>query len=153
MIVDNIRLSEKAKDQLIKLKRLTGIKNWNVLCRWALCASLAEESKPAMAKIPADSSVEMTWKVFGGRDQEVYAALVKARCIRDGLDTKPETLALQFRLHLHRGIGYLVGDKKLTSIEALLEKALQDSSKDRNQELPDDIITSLIAPALDTVAP
>ena len=32
-ILDNIRLSQKAKDQLIRLKRHTGIEHWNVLCR------------------------------------------------------------------------------------------------------------------------
>ncbi|WP_435947067.1 DndE family protein [Dryocola sp. BD586] len=34
MSIDNVRLSEKAKQQLITLKRRTGIENWNVLCRW-----------------------------------------------------------------------------------------------------------------------
>ena len=37
--IDHIRLSQQAKDQLIKLKRVTGIEHWNVLCRWALCVS------------------------------------------------------------------------------------------------------------------
>jgi DNA sulfur modification protein DndE len=30
-----------------------------------------------------------------------------------------ETLAQQFRLHLHRGIGYLVGDPQLTDVAGL----------------------------------
>jgi len=64
--IDHIRLSQQAKDQLIKLKRVTGIEHWNVLCRWALCVSLAESSIPPAAKIPSDSNVEMSWKVFGG---------------------------------------------------------------------------------------
>ena len=36
MAIEHIRVSQHAKDQLIRLKRVTGIKNWNVLCRWAL---------------------------------------------------------------------------------------------------------------------
>ena len=36
MAVEHIRLSKQAKNQLIKLKRVTGIEHWNVLCRWAL---------------------------------------------------------------------------------------------------------------------
>lgn len=67
MAIDYIRLSQQGKDQLIKLKRYTGIEHWNVLCRWAFCLSLSEPSVPPNAKIPADSNVEMTWKVFGGR--------------------------------------------------------------------------------------
>jgi DNA sulfur modification protein DndE len=117
--VEHIKLSQQAKEQLIKLKRVTGIKNWNVLCRWAFCVSLAEPTPPAKLKIPADSSVEMTWKVFGGEHADIYAALLRQRCLDDGLDATDEVLATQFRLHLHRGIGYLFADKKIRNITGL----------------------------------
>ena len=120
MAIEHIRLSRQAKDQLIKLKRITGIEHWNVLCRWALCLSLAEQSVPPQSKILADSNVEMSWKVFGGRYADLYIALVKERCVRDGLGTDPDTVAQQFRLHLHRGISYLAGNKKLRKIEDLV---------------------------------
>lgn len=111
MFVEHIRISQHARDRLVKLKRQTGIKHWNVLCRWAFALSLAEPTPPPKARIPTDSNLEMSWKVFGGAYHEVYAALMKQRCIRDGLDTSNETLARQFRLHLHRGIGYLAAEK------------------------------------------
>ncbi|MBB04752.1 DNA sulfur modification protein DndE [Pseudooceanicola sp. C21-150M6] len=120
MAIEHIRLSQQAKDQLIKLKRVTGIEHWNVLCRWALCVSLAEQSVPPQAKIPADSNVEMSWKVFGGRYADLYIALVKERCVRDGLGVDAETVAQQFRLHLHRGISYLAGNKELRKIDDLV---------------------------------
>lgn len=123
MAIEHIRLSQKAKDQLIKLKRVTGIEHWNVLCRWALCVSLAEQSTPPQSKIPSDSNVEMSWKVFGGRYADLYMALVKERCVRDGLGVDADTLAQQFRLHLHRGISYLSGNKELKSIDDLLSLA------------------------------
>jgi DNA sulfur modification protein DndE len=121
--IEHIRLSQQAKEQLIKLKRVTGIEHWNTLCRWALCVSLAEGSIPPPAKIPADSNVEMSWKIFGGRYADLYLALIKERCLRDRLDTDPETLAQQFRLHLHRGISYLAANKKLRKIEDLIALA------------------------------
>lgn len=124
MAVDHIRLSRQAKDQLIKLKRVTGIEQWNVLCRWAFCVSLAEPSVPPPARIPADSNVEMSWRVFGGRHADLYLALLKERCLRDGLDVDPETLAQQFRLHLHRGISYLFGNKELRKVDDLIALAL-----------------------------
>lgn len=124
MAVEHIRLSQQAKDQLIKLKRVTGIEHWNVLCRWALCVSLAEQSVPPTAKIPADSNVEMSWKVFGGRYADLYMALLKERCIRDGMRTNPEVLSQQFRLHLHRGISYLAGNKNLRKIDDLVSLAV-----------------------------
>lgn len=107
MFIDRIRLSQQAREQLIRVKRWTGIQNWNVLCRWAFCLSLAEPTVPPKTKVLTDSSVEMTWKVFGGAYEGVYLAVLKERCHRDGLGTSDEVLATQFRLHLHRGIGYL----------------------------------------------
>src|SRR6185436_2600223 len=96
--LEHIRVSERAKDQLARLKRPTGIQNRNVLCRWAFCVSLADASPPSPTKIPADSSVEMTWKVFGGPYDEIYLALLKERCQRDKLGISEAVLATQFRL-------------------------------------------------------
>lgn len=123
MAVEHIRLSQQGKDQLIKLKRVTGIEHWNVLCRWALCVSLAERSVPPSAKIPADSNVEMSWKIFGGRYADVYLALLKERCVRDGFGTDAETLSQQLRLHMHRGISYLAANKSLKKIDHLIALA------------------------------
>jgi DNA sulfur modification protein DndE len=123
MPFDYIRVSEKAKDQLVKLKRSTGIQHWNVLCRWAFCTSLAEPTIPSPTKIPADSSVEMTWKVFGGSYEEIYLALLRQRCQQDGLGITDEVLSTQFRLHLHRGIAYLAAEKRLKTIADLVRHA------------------------------
>lgn len=122
MAIEHIRLSQQAKDQLVKLKRATGIQNWNVLCRWAFCVSLAESSIPSPKRIPADSTVEMTWKTFGGAHHEIYYALLKERCHRDGLRMSDEVLTQQFRLHLHRGIGYLVADRRIKNVSGLVER-------------------------------
>ena len=124
MAVEYIRLSQQAKDHLVKLKRLTGIVHWNVLCRWALCVSLAEQSIPPPIKIPADSNVEMNWKIFGGRYADLYMMLLKERCVRDGLGVESDTIAQQFRLHLHRGISYLAGNKNIRGISDLVALAL-----------------------------
>lgn len=120
MAIEHIRLSQQAKDQLVKLKRVTGIKHWNVLCRWALCISFAEESIPSISTIPSDSNVEMSWKVFGGRYADIYMVLLKERCVQDGLGTDVDTLVQQFRLHLHRGISYLAGNRNVRSITDLI---------------------------------
>ena len=82
--------------------------------------SLSEQGIPATAKIPADSNIEMSWKVFGGRYADLYMTLLKERCARDGLGTDTEMLARQFRLHLHRGISYLAGNRALRTIADLV---------------------------------
>ena len=75
--IDTVRVSRRAKDQLVKLKRVTGIQHWNVLCRWGFCLSLSEPGVPPATEIPSDSNVEMSWRVFGGRHADLYMALLK----------------------------------------------------------------------------
>ena len=124
---DRIRLSQTAKDQLTKLKRITKIDQWNILCRWAFCRSLAEPTVPSPVPIPSDSNVEMTWRVFGGEMSDILLIALKQRCHNDGLGTERETLANQFRLHLHRGISYLAGDPNFKKIEDLISFAMQSA--------------------------
>ncbi|MBD2595428.1 DNA sulfur modification protein DndE [Nostoc spongiaeforme FACHB-130] len=124
--IERIKLSQTAKDQLQKLKRNTKIDQWNILCRWALCRSLAEPALPSPVPIPQDSNVEMAWRVFGGEMSDIFLLALKQRCHNDGLGTDKETLATQFRLHLHRGIGYLAGDPNIKKIEDLIELAIKD---------------------------
>ncbi|HEY9705249.1 MAG TPA: DNA sulfur modification protein DndE [Allocoleopsis sp.] len=121
--IANIILSQTAKEQLTKIKRITKIENWNILCRWAFCVSLAEPSMPSPAPIPADSNVSMTWKVFGGEISDILLLALKQRCANDKLTLDKETLAQQFRLHLHRGIGYIAGNTKIKNIEDLINLA------------------------------
>lgn len=124
-VVDVVRVDERAKVQLTTLKRRTGVKNWNVLCRWALCASLAETSPPAEQDIGTMSNVEMSWSTFGGATADLYAAVVRARCEIDGIDQTPEAVANQFRLHLHRGITYLVGHEETKTLSGLMSLAVR----------------------------
>ena len=68
----------------------------------------------------------MTWRVFGGRYADLYLAMLKERCRLDGLGIDDATLSQQFRLHLHRGIAYLAGNKKLRGIEDLVSMASRE---------------------------
>lgn len=123
-MIKHFRVSAQARDQLIRLKSKTGISQWNVLCRWALVVSLSEASVPTPVEIPADSNVEMTWQVFGGEHSELYWALLKARCAKDGLGLDDASVSQQFRLHLHRGIGYLATPNQTKNIGDLIKLAI-----------------------------
>lgn len=48
---------------------------------------------------------------------DLYMALLKERLLRDGMPLDAETLSQQFRLHLHRGIAYLAGNRELRKID------------------------------------
>lgn len=121
MIVKQIKLSQQEKEKLIRIKAKTGISQWNVLCRWALCWSLNDPTIPSGPDIASDSNVEMNWLTFGGDCHEIYDALVRQRCIEDGVDTDPATLVRYFRLHLNRGINYLSSKNGAQSCQKLLE--------------------------------
>jgi DNA sulfur modification protein DndE len=123
MSIKQVRVSSQAREQLIRLKTRTGIGHWNVICRWAFCLSLRQPSPPAPLDIVADSNVEMDWPVLGGEAHELYLALLKERCEQDGLGTADDVLARQFRLHLHRGIGYLAAPQVVRSIADLVRLA------------------------------
>ena len=124
MSIKQVRLSGQAKDQLIRLKTRTGITQWNILCRWAFCLSLKQPTPLTPIDVPEDSNVEMTWQVFGGEAQELYLALLKERCERDGLGTSDDVLLRQFRLHLHRGIGYLTMPHASYGLQEVVEALL-----------------------------
>lgn len=121
MIVDSVKLSEKAKNQLIGLKKKTGIENWNILCRWAFMLSLSEDSVPPHESIPADSNVEMTWKVFAGEYADLYTAMLMHRIYVDYGKIEESKVNYYSRLHLHRGISYLANN--VSNINELIKLA------------------------------
>lgn len=129
MIVKQFHLSVQDKERLSRLKGKTGIQNWNILCRWALCCSLQEKSVPVEVPKGEDSNVEISWYTFGGENYKIYEALIKARCIRDGLGTDEDTLAKYFYLHLSRGIGYLSGTNYIRSLEDLIRMVVKTGEK------------------------
>ncbi|MFD0900204.1 DNA sulfur modification protein DndE [Actinomadura sediminis] len=123
MSLDNVRLSQPAKDQLVKLKRITGIKNWNTLCRWALAISLQDPSQPLVRDINTDSNVEMTWKTFAGPYGDIYLALLRQRCLTDGQEPTEAHISHTLTIHIHRGIGHLAGRQGLKNIGDLISLA------------------------------
>lgn len=123
-MIETVRISQVAKDQLITLKRRTGLRHWNELARWAFCRSIAEPSPPTTQHEVDEWGIEMSWKTFCGTSGDAYIAVLRVRCAQDGLQPTDEEMARQFRLHLHRGIGYLVGDESTNSIATFLEGVL-----------------------------
>ena len=125
MIMKQIRLSQRSKEKLSRLKGKTGIKNWNILCRWALCYSLSEKTVPTV-EIPADSNLEISWYTFGGEYSDLYDALIRAWCIEMGLSTDNATLQKYFRLNLERGIAHLSGTGFIKSLDDLISLVVKE---------------------------
>jgi DNA sulfur modification protein DndE len=125
-MIETIKLSERAKNQLVTLKRKTGITNWNILCRWGFCVSLGEPSIPPIEKnLKLNSSIEMSWRIFGGKHADLYFALLVQRCKQDGFKLTNKNLNEQFKLHLHRGIAYLANNSKLNNVADMLALSIR----------------------------
>jgi DNA sulfur modification protein DndE len=116
--VQNIRISQRGKEALQRLKNRTGIQNWNVLCRWAVSASLAMETPPPRWFPQEESNIEMDWKTFAGDQADIISALVYLSAEKHG-ESKPEALNAFFRAHLERGINAIQNVRKLSGVAQL----------------------------------
>lgn len=125
---ETVRISQQGRDQLIKLKRATGIEHWNTICRWALCVSLREPTLPVRSlAVNGEGGVEIAWRIFAGDMSEVLTALVHFRAIRDSVDVSDTaTLNGYFRDHIHRGLGYLASGKDTSNLSELFGRWLED---------------------------
>lgn len=120
MVIKQFKLSQPEKERLIRIKAKTGIQNWNILCRWALCWSLAEPTEPGGVEPASDSNVEMDWSTFAGEYAGIYEAILRQRCLKDGKGDDPRTLMKYFRLHLNRGINHYSTKDVLKNCQDLL---------------------------------
>ena len=132
--VETLRISQQGRDQLIKLKRATGIEHWNTMCRWALCVSLREPTVPVRSiSANGEGGVEISWRVFAGDLSEVLTALIYSRAIKDSVDVDDSSaLGAYFRDHVHRGLGYLASGKDTSDLSELFERWLEDRSGLKN---------------------
>lgn len=120
--VETVRISKQGRDQLMKVRRQTGIENWNILCRWALCLSLREETPPPAVKQKLDGGVEMTWKVFAGEESDTLSSIVAIKTYHDGFSDDPEGSANCLKAHLHRGLSYMASGQETRSITDFIDR-------------------------------
>lgn len=120
MTVETIRLIETDRDLLNRIKRSSGIKNWNVLCRWAFCLSLQDPGPTSVDPTGNWSNVEMSWKVFGGQHADVYWAALQIRAHEDSIPNTHDELEREFHRHLHRGIGMLANLSNRPTVKEII---------------------------------
>lgn len=112
MIVDRIRLTAMAKNQLISLKRKTGIEHYNALCRHAFCLSLANPSVPPNETLNFNGGIDIDWRTFTGGHEALYLNLLLQRMHIDNLSFDELSARKMLALHLHRGLSYLSSRKE-----------------------------------------
>lgn len=107
-MIDRLRLTASAKQQLITLKRRTGIEHYNVLCRHALCLSLANPAPAPDEHLQFSNGLEIDWKTFAGDADATYLNLLVVRSLADNGDASPAAVRRSLTQHVHRGLSYLV---------------------------------------------
>lgn len=106
--MDRIRLNAAARNQLVTLKRRTGIEHNNALCRHALCLSLANPSVPPEETFSASGGVEIDWRTLTGGEDAIYSNLLTIRLLTEQKPVDAEALRRTLIQHIHRGLSYLV---------------------------------------------
>lgn len=122
--VDHVRISTKAKEIMIRVKKRTGLEHWNEICRIAYCRSLANPTLPTMTLSNGNIAIDIEWKTFVGPFQNEIIATTLIRAAKDKIDLKnKEAVANYFRAHLERGIA------SLQNIRSLSELAMANEQK------------------------
>ncbi|MEB4633720.1 DNA sulfur modification protein DndE [Burkholderia contaminans] len=111
-VIERVKLTSIAKNQLIALKRKTGIEHNNVLCRHALCLSLANASAPPEETFNFSGGLEIDWRTFTGGNEGLYSNLIIVRLLRDKIQPTPNSIRQALLLHLHRGLSYLASRRE-----------------------------------------
>lgn len=118
-LIDRVKLTAAAKQQLSTLKRRTGIEHYNVIGRHALCASLANKTKVPNETLQFSGGLEIDWKTFAGDAEAIYTNLLIMRALADEGDAGPINIRKVLHAHLHRGLSYLASDPNSLSADRL----------------------------------
>jgi DNA sulfur modification protein DndE len=109
-LIERVKLTATAKQQLSTLKRRTGIEHYNVIGRHALCASLANKTKVPAEALQFTGGLEIDWKTFAGEAEATLTNLLILRAITEEGDAGALAVRKVLHAHLHRGLGYLASD-------------------------------------------
>ena len=73
--IDVLRTSMNVKNSLSRIKTLTGIPNWNIICRWAFCLSIKQTSLPREVEEKLDG-VEIDYDTLFNKNKSIYTQLL-----------------------------------------------------------------------------
>ena len=132
-----LRCPKSVRDQLIWLKRQTGLSHYHTLCRWALCLSVADPRPVRLIGTEVDSaesegelfaegeskSFELPWYRLGQRDADILADILRARAISEGMEPTREVLQKLALAHIERGLARMMARKRIRSIADLVQLA------------------------------
>ena len=116
--LDVLRTSTNVKNSLTRIKTLTGIPNWNIICRWALCLSLKQTSLPREVEEKLDG-VEIDYDTLVGKNKSIYTQLLINNLVTHNVAVDKKNLTKYLYAHVNRGVN-IIYTNKLKDISGLL---------------------------------
>ena len=116
--IDNIKTSSNVKIALTRIKSITRIPTWNVICRWAFCLSLKQTSLPREVDEKLDG-VEIDYDVLVGKNKTIYTQLLINNLIKHKVELNKRNLVKYLNAHINRGVN-IIYNYKLKDISGLV---------------------------------
>jgi len=117
--IDILRTSSNVKSSLTRIKTITGISNWNIICRWALCLSLKQTSLPREVEEKLDG-VEIDYDTLVGKNKSIYTQLLINNLVTHNVDVDKKNLTKYLYAHVNRGVN-IIYTNKLKDISGLFK--------------------------------
>ena len=117
--IDLLRTSANVRNSLTRIKTITGIPNWNVICRWAFCLSLKQTSLPREVDEKLDG-IEIDYDTLVGKNKSIYTQLLINNLITHKVEIDKKNLTKYLYAHVNRGVN-IIYTNKLKNISGLFK--------------------------------
>jgi DNA sulfur modification protein DndE len=117
--IDLLRTSANVRNSLTRIKTITGIPNWNVSCRWALCLSWKHSSLPREVDEKLDG-IEIDYDTLVGKNKSIYTQLLINNLITHKVEIDKKNLTKYLYAHVNRGVN-IIYTNKLKDISGLFK--------------------------------
>ena len=117
--IDLLRTSASVRNSLTRIKTITGIPNWNIICRWAFCLSLKQTSLPREVDEKLDG-IEIDYDTLVGKNKSIYTQLLINNLISHKVEIDKKNLTKYLYAHVNRGVN-IIYTNKLKNISGLFK--------------------------------
>ena len=116
--IDLLRTSANVRNSLTRIKTITGIPNWNIICRWAFCLSLKQTSLPREVDEKLDG-IEIDYDTLVGKNKSIYTQLLINNLISHKVEIDKKNLTKYLYAHVNRCVN-IIYTNKLKDISGLM---------------------------------